>query len=299
MGLKKVYIMGKQQPVMEKKYEQYYELASESSYRNSRSVLDSSRCGCYFCRKIFPPDEIRSFIDYASTAMCPYCGIDSVIGDASGIPIREDVLEELHERWFGRDEDPQRVCAVSEDCGTLPSLLDYFEVESRPQGQFDTEQPEVLPDCYCYRDTGADNRRMASWFKSHGVPVIWFPLPPPADDDCGCAGLSDVIVLTGGDPTDTRLSEKAPSALVVRTLGRHGLLYRLRGGAWNHLRPVEDLGCDFNNAADHIVASIVSSLSLVGKAPEDLQEEDAERILAEAMEYVIAIHSNPPRVRVR
>lgn len=269
------------------KYEQYYELASKASFKNSGSVLGSSQCGCYFCRRIFSPDEITDFVDYASTAICPYCGIDAVIGDASGIPIREDVLEELYERWFGHDEEPRCVCVVSDDCLNLPSLLDNTGVESVQQGQFDKESPEELPSCYCFRGDGENNLHMASWFKSRGVPVIWYPLP--TDNDCGCAAQSDVIILTGGDPTDTRLVEKAPGALVVRTLGKNGLLYHLSGGAWNLLQPTEDIGCDFNKAADYIAASLISDLCLVGESLKTLQEKEAEPILTNATKYVIEL----------
>ena len=281
--------MEKQYPVTEKKYERYYELANKASFRNSGSVLGSSRCGCYFCRRIFSPDEITDFVDSASTAICPYCGIDAVIGDASGIPIREDVLEELYERWFGHDEEPRCVCVVSDDCLNLPSLLDNTGVEPIRQGQFDKEQPEELPNCYCFRGDGENNLHMASWFKSRGVPAIWYPLQIPDDDDCECAALSDVIIFTGGDPTDTRIAERAPGALVVRTLGKNGLLYRQSGGTWSLLQPTEDIGCDFNKAADYITVSIISDLCLIGESLGTLHEKETETILANATKYVIEL----------
>jgi hypothetical protein len=34
------------------------------------------------------------------TAMCPDCGIDSVIGSRSGYPITIDFLKRMHGRWF-------------------------------------------------------------------------------------------------------------------------------------------------------------------------------------------------------
>ena len=34
------------------------------------------------------------------TALCPYCGIDAVIGDACGLDISPEVLKALHKIWF-------------------------------------------------------------------------------------------------------------------------------------------------------------------------------------------------------
>ena len=39
-------------------------------------------------------------IDSSGTAVCPYCGVDSVIGENSGFPITEQFLKEMHEAWF-------------------------------------------------------------------------------------------------------------------------------------------------------------------------------------------------------
>jgi hypothetical protein len=33
-------------------------------------------------------------------ALCPHCGIDSVIGDASGYEISPTFLARMHEAWF-------------------------------------------------------------------------------------------------------------------------------------------------------------------------------------------------------
>ena len=89
---------------MEKKYEEFYDLASKASFRNWHSVKRSEFCGCYFCCRIFPSSEVTECIpdNDLTTAVCPHCGIDSVIGDNSGIPIRKDVLEELRRFWFSQ-----------------------------------------------------------------------------------------------------------------------------------------------------------------------------------------------------
>ena len=64
-------------------------------------------CGCFYCRRIFPPSEITEWIiednncDREGTAICPYCEIDAVIGESSGFPITEEFLEEMSKYWFG------------------------------------------------------------------------------------------------------------------------------------------------------------------------------------------------------
>jgi hypothetical protein len=67
-------------------------------------VLSSQTCGCFYCLAIFEPDEIKDWIDeengVGQTALCPKCGIDSVIGSESGFPITQEFLGEMCGYWF-------------------------------------------------------------------------------------------------------------------------------------------------------------------------------------------------------
>ena len=38
--------------------------------------------------------------DVGTTAICPRCGIDSVLGDRSGFPISAEFLSEMQRYWF-------------------------------------------------------------------------------------------------------------------------------------------------------------------------------------------------------
>ena len=59
-------------------------------------------CGCFYCLSVFDPPEITEWIsDTRGTAVCPHCGVDSVIGESSGFPITREFLEAMHQRWFG------------------------------------------------------------------------------------------------------------------------------------------------------------------------------------------------------
>jgi hypothetical protein len=72
--------------------------------RANRMELEASEvCGCIACERIYFPSEIVRWLDGESgneTAVCPHCGIDAVVGSASGIPIMPGVLKRAHERWF-------------------------------------------------------------------------------------------------------------------------------------------------------------------------------------------------------
>jgi len=74
-------------------------------------IEQSTRCGCFHCQQIFAPEDIIAWTgldasalegDAASgeaTALCPRCGSESVIGDASGYRIEPQFLARMHEAW--------------------------------------------------------------------------------------------------------------------------------------------------------------------------------------------------------
>ena len=68
---------------------------------NHRDALEKdSVCGCFWCLNIFSPTEIEQWCDNQKTALCPYCGIDSIIGEGSGYPITKVFLTKMHKYWF-------------------------------------------------------------------------------------------------------------------------------------------------------------------------------------------------------
>ena len=60
----------------------------------------SEICGCFYCMAAFPPSEIADWIDEGKTALCPKCGIDAVIGSASGFPVERGFLRRMRRYWF-------------------------------------------------------------------------------------------------------------------------------------------------------------------------------------------------------
>jgi len=81
-----------------KSYEHYHELSSN----NLSDIKESKMCGCFFCLEMFPPSKIEDLInenDGERTVGCPFCGIDSVLGDKS-VPLTKELLVEMKEYWF-------------------------------------------------------------------------------------------------------------------------------------------------------------------------------------------------------
>ena len=74
--------------------------AHKHCIRHRAELEGSSTCGCFYCFEIFPPTQITEWVDADQTALCPKCGIDAVIGSASGYPITSNFLHRMHEHWF-------------------------------------------------------------------------------------------------------------------------------------------------------------------------------------------------------
>ena len=80
--------------------EKQFEMAHRFSSHHRKELVKDKICGCFYCLKIYNPPEITDWCDNENTAICPYCGIDSVIGESSGFPITEQFLNGMHKEWF-------------------------------------------------------------------------------------------------------------------------------------------------------------------------------------------------------
>ena len=79
--------------------------AHKHSSNHRQEIEGSDICGCFYCRSIFKPSEIEEWWDendegIGQCAVCPRCGVDSVIGSRSGYPINQDFLKEMNDYWF-------------------------------------------------------------------------------------------------------------------------------------------------------------------------------------------------------
>ena len=81
--------------------EQYdLEKAHEYSSYHKAELEKDNICGCFFCLKIYNPQEIEEWADGGKTAICPKYDMDSVIGESSGFPITKEFLSAMYKKWF-------------------------------------------------------------------------------------------------------------------------------------------------------------------------------------------------------
>jgi hypothetical protein len=86
--------------------------AYRHTYNNWVSIGASKQCGCCKCIQTFAPEEIVAWVGLdmdkiddpqaiaQQTAVCPKCGSEAVIGDASGYPVTLAFLGTMNEAWF-------------------------------------------------------------------------------------------------------------------------------------------------------------------------------------------------------
>ena len=71
-----------------------------SSIYNKKELSGEKVCGCYYCLSIFSASEIEEWVDDGQTAICPHCGIDSVISDTPNRPINKRLLKKMKRVFF-------------------------------------------------------------------------------------------------------------------------------------------------------------------------------------------------------
>ena len=80
--------------------------AHEHAFANRAEILASGTCGCFSCFATFPSTDVWEWVkqgpEQDDTGFCPYCMLDTTIGDASGLPVKDqNFLRALNERFFG------------------------------------------------------------------------------------------------------------------------------------------------------------------------------------------------------
>lgn len=89
----------------ERPEEQWLYVAHKRSIYHRTEIENSYLCGCFHCRSVFRSNKIREWTDVSKpmpeqTALCPHCGIDSVVGDDSGFEITDEFLAKMCQKWF-------------------------------------------------------------------------------------------------------------------------------------------------------------------------------------------------------
>jgi hypothetical protein len=92
--------------MIERQYDPFdIEAAHKHSIRHREEVLASKLCCCFHCLAGFPPSEIKEWTDQqwhtlGATALCPQCGKDAVLGDASGLQFTDAFIIAMNQHWF-------------------------------------------------------------------------------------------------------------------------------------------------------------------------------------------------------
>ena len=76
--------------------------ALKHAVNNEDEVKASDQCGCFHCLEIFDVGDIEDWVEgeNGTSAVCPHCDVESVIGDASGFPLTEEFLDKLRQFHF-------------------------------------------------------------------------------------------------------------------------------------------------------------------------------------------------------
>ena len=74
--------------------------AHKHTMDNRHEIERSMECACFDCGEIYNASEVTELTDNGNTALCPHCGMDCVLGDASGIALTSEFLNAMYRRWF-------------------------------------------------------------------------------------------------------------------------------------------------------------------------------------------------------
>ena len=73
------------------------------SFKNKEEVLNSAKCACFNCFRIYDPKEIDTVLtedDGKGTVLCPYCLVDMVIGGASGFELTDELIDAVADYYI-------------------------------------------------------------------------------------------------------------------------------------------------------------------------------------------------------
>lgn len=80
--------------------------AHKFCFANWQELREPQLCGCFYCLERFDSRQLTEEDcveerNGAFTVCCPFCGIDSVIGESSGYKMTSELLQEMNNYWFG------------------------------------------------------------------------------------------------------------------------------------------------------------------------------------------------------
>jgi len=70
------------------------------SFKAREALEKAEQCGCYYCTRIYTPGFIKEWEDNDKTAICPICGIDSVVPYDVSLDESLDKFKQKLEKWY-------------------------------------------------------------------------------------------------------------------------------------------------------------------------------------------------------
>lgn len=82
-----------------------FETIFKHTANNEIEILTSENCSCVFCRHTYSARLVKDWVsdNKGTNAICPNCGIDSVVGDSSGYTFDKEELKQINLYFFGED----------------------------------------------------------------------------------------------------------------------------------------------------------------------------------------------------
>lgn len=67
---------------------------------NRQFMTPGAACRCFHCLKSFSAEQIGHWVDDGNTALCPHCGINSVLSGGAN-SLSDALIQQLHAVYFG------------------------------------------------------------------------------------------------------------------------------------------------------------------------------------------------------
>lgn len=139
------------------------------SFQNKKPLLESRWAGCFHCLEVFAPELIDEWVNVGqATALCPFCGIDSVLPESGAYPLTREFLTWMANYWFNGPRDRNRGNRFREIADEQPYPLVFLsETGARLCGFFSGDDDHDLRGAHLlarrrYSNTLADDVRVRS-----------------------------------------------------------------------------------------------------------------------------------------
>ncbi len=75
---------------------------SELAFNNRHLLGQSDLCGCFYCLSLFSYQDITKWKNdtYDQTAICPFCGMETVIPSNNNYKLTVNFLRKLYNFYF-------------------------------------------------------------------------------------------------------------------------------------------------------------------------------------------------------